>query len=71
MKIKKNILTDRILKISIFGIIIQMAYAFLKDTSTQKIKCARGVANIHDELMSNVLDMLRKDLHLTMRNIVK
>ena len=30
MKIKKDILTDRILKISFYAIVIQMVYAFCK-----------------------------------------
>ena len=38
MKIKKNISTERILKISVYGIVIQMAYAFFKGhANTQNI----------------------------------
>ena len=50
MKIKINILIDRILKISVYCIIIQMTYVFFsKDTSTHRIyTCAREVAHIHD-----------------------
>ena len=45
---------------------------FSKDTSTHKIyKCVGGAENIHDEVTSNVLDMLRKGSHLLMNNKVK
>ena len=45
---------------------------FSKDTSTQKIyKCVGRAKNIHDEMTSNMLGMLRKGSHLTVRNKVK
>ena len=45
---------------------------FSKDTSTQKIyKCVRRAENIHDEVPSNMLGMLCKGSHLTMKNKIK
>ena len=45
---------------------------FSKDTTTHKIyKCVGGAENIHDDVASNVLGMLRKGSHLIMRNKVK
>ena len=45
---------------------------FSKDTSTHKIyKCIGRAENIHDEVTSNALGMLRKGSHLPMRNKVK
>ena len=51
---------------------MQKHMLFSKDTSTYKrYKCARGAKNIHDELTSNVLGMLRNAKRLTMMYIVK
>ena len=60
IKIKKNIWKDRILKLSVKGTFIQIAMLFAKDTSTHNLyKYVGGAENIHDELTSNVLGMLR------------
>ena len=45
---------------------------FARDTSTHNLyKCVGGVKNIHDELTSNVLEMLRNGKRLTLRKKVK
>ena len=40
-------------------------------TTHRRNKCTGGSENIHDEMMSNVLSMLRNGWHLIMTNMIK
>ena len=60
--IQNNVSIDRILQLVVKGLFEKCHMLFSKETSTRKrYKYARGSENIHDELKTNVLGMLRND----------
>ena len=72
IKIKKNAWTYRSFKLSVKSTFIQMTNVISKEISThRRYKCAGGAENIHDQMTSNVLGILRNGKHLIIRNIFK